>query len=195
MKKVIIFSLFLLFTFQVQAQKDFRRGYLVNLQGDTLKGELNYKGDIKSALECQFRATATAKEEVFKPQELLGYGFTGGKFYESKKAKIVKRFLDRNEKVAEAPVTGNDSVNFMEVMVKGYGTLYFMKDADSQPHFFLQKGKNAVQELVYVLGVVTDPATGIKRPYQSKLYVGTLKVAFADCALIWQQVEKTDYKL
>src|SRR5687768_10970934 len=192
-------NLFILFTLLALpaltlAQSDFRSGYIVSLQGDTLKGQVNYKGDLKNALECNFRANESAEAKIYKPTELKGYGFAGGKFYESKKAKIVNRQLNLANKFDEVPVAGNDSVNFMQVLVKGTAVLFYIKDATSAPHYFLQKNNEPLTELIYLQATMENPKSGTRYPYKSKNYVGILKNAFQDCPTLPPRIDKTEFR-
>jgi hypothetical protein len=193
MKK--LFSLLVVLTLPVLcfAQSDFRSGYIITLQGDTLKGEVNHKGDLKNALECTFRVNESAQNQNFKPGQLKGYGFTGGKFYEAKTATIVNRVLLVGNKFKEEPVTGHDSVSFMQVLVKGKATLYYLRDATSANHYYFQMNDKPVQELVYLQASMVDPK-GNRYWYKSKQFVGILKIAFKDCPAITEKIERTDFK-
>ncbi|MFC5272073.1 hypothetical protein [Adhaeribacter terreus] len=194
MNKILPIVLFLCLASTCFAQKDFRPGYIVTLQNDTLRGFVNYKGDTKSALECAYKVSENAENQPFNPNQIISYGFIGGKIYESKSAPIVNRKLNLLNQFEEIPVAGNGPVSFMQVLVKGTASLYFMKDANDQSHYFFQKLEEPIQELVYLQANMTNPTTGLKYPYKSKLYVGALKVAFKDCTSIGPIIDKTELK-
>ena len=107
MKKLIsvLLACLVLITYPGFAQKDFRAGYIVTLQQDTLKGLVNYKGDVKSAVECTFKSNASAEEQTFKPEALKGYGFTDNKKYETKEISIVSRKQNMAGQFSEELVT------------------------------------------------------------------------------------------
>lgn len=178
------------------AQKDFREGYIVTLQQDTLKGLVNFKGDVKSTLECKYKSNPEAEEKTFKPEELTGYGFTDGKFYEAHKAKIVSRKQDLAGNFPEVPVNGHTDVNFMNVIVKGKASLYYLVDATSAPHYYLQKNNEALQELVFIDDFITNKQTGNREIYQSRLYIGTLNYTFQNCKNpdLKNKINNTAYK-
>lgn len=179
------------------AQKDFRSGYIVTLRQDTLRGLVNYKSDSRNALGCTFKSTEEAPEQEFDPTSLAGFGFTGGKVYESKKAKIVSREISFGNTFPEELIKGHINQNFMEVLIRGKMNLYYLSDTEGRPHFYIQKDAEGLQELVQLEGYITNPQTGSREFYRSKQYVGILTLAFADCPDpgLKKQVEQTELKL
>lgn len=69
----------------------------------------------------------------------------------------------------------------MEILVQGKVILYYLADATTAPHFYIQKDSGPLQELFLLEGTILNPATGIREVYRSKKYVGLLLLAFADC--------------
>ena len=63
------------------AQTDFRPGYIIQLAGDTVRGEIDNRSAVRNATECRFRQ-GTVRE--LAPAELLGYGLTGTKVYRTR---------------------------------------------------------------------------------------------------------------
>jgi hypothetical protein len=67
------------------AQSDFRPGYIVNNNGDTLTGLIDYKGNQANARKCIFKLSNDASEEKFTPDDIKAYRFIDSKYYVSKK--------------------------------------------------------------------------------------------------------------
>ncbi|WP_167851958.1 hypothetical protein [Hymenobacter elongatus] len=65
------------------AQSDFRPGYVVPTTGDTLRGEVDYRGEQRQAILCRFRAAANGAEVAYTPAQLRGYGLAQGQHYHS----------------------------------------------------------------------------------------------------------------
>ncbi|WP_185816887.1 porin family protein [Hymenobacter metallilatus] len=63
------------------AQTNFQPGYVVPLSGDTLRGEVDSRGELRGATLCRFRASAQADATEYKPGEIRGYGFDAGNSY------------------------------------------------------------------------------------------------------------------
>lgn len=194
-KPLLSLAAFLLLFLPAFAQKDFRPGYVVTLQNDTLRGLINYKGDTKSALECSFKTTETAETQTFKPDQIKGYGFPAEKSYESLRAKIINRkFNDITNKFEEIPVASQPEVNFMHLLVKGYASLFYLVDLSGARHFYLQKASGELKELYFLQTSVLDPKTGTKKLQRTNVYANLLANEFSDCPEITSRIPKTNLK-
>ncbi|MDX2248115.1 MAG: hypothetical protein SF052_15120 [Bacteroidia bacterium] len=56
-------------TGSVCAQKDLRPGYIITLENDTVKGEIDYRGDILMGDVCRFIYAGQKEIIEFKPGE------------------------------------------------------------------------------------------------------------------------------
>ncbi|HSI90981.1 MAG TPA: hypothetical protein VK927_07680 [Adhaeribacter sp.] len=200
--KNLLLALLSLFAFYAQAQKDFRPGYIVTLQNDTLRGLVNYKGDIKSALKCDFKEKTGTEAQTFTPDQLLGYGFNSGRFFETQQIPIINyQYNKLTNNFDQVPVPGNQDLNFMEVLVKGRATLYFMTDAASTKHFYIRKEGSEIKELVYLEAFMDSNEQnrakqefGNRILYRSKRYAGTLTQEMSDCPALNAKIENTAFK-
>lgn len=125
----VVLVLFL-FSSVLTGQNDFRSGSVFLMDGDTIHGQLNFQGDLNHAREIEFRNQDSSL--VFSPFDILGYAFSDGKYYVSKKA-IVSR----------------DTVNiFAEYLVKGQKNLYYHRSA-SGPHYLIDYLNGLITEIPY----------------------------------------------
>jgi hypothetical protein len=76
------------------AQTDFRSGFVVKKSGDTLYGEIDYRGDKVMKSECRFRPQGSGKETIFSPDELFSFRFKDSKYFVSRVWKEEKLFLE-----------------------------------------------------------------------------------------------------
>lgn len=103
----------------LKAQHDFRPGYVITLEGDTLKGEVAYRANLLNYKRCLFRQGA--EKRSFTPQEIKAFAYIGDKKFSS-------QIIDST---------------FAEVLVEGELSLYrYQRDA-----FALQKKDSAVKKL------------------------------------------------
>ena len=65
------------------AQIDFRSGFIVKTNGDTLKGFIAYRSDKSNLKNCHFKQQKKGKAQSFTAADLRAYGLTGGKTYEA----------------------------------------------------------------------------------------------------------------
>jgi hypothetical protein len=92
------------------AQVDYRKGYIIKNNGDSLSGLVAYPTIKKSHLICYYKFDKGSKSEKFSPEELVAYGIFGDKRFESKRV-----FVE-----------GVSTLSFLEVLVKGDLSLYGM---------------------------------------------------------------------
>ena len=64
------------------AQQDFRPGYIVTSASDTLRGEVDYRGDIALSELCRYRNGSEQPRE-FEPEDIRAYGFADGRSFVS----------------------------------------------------------------------------------------------------------------
>lgn len=71
--------LFLLLACLCQSQNDFRPGYIIRVQRDTLIGEVEFRTGKVNYTSCRFRIGDEI--QTFTPREISGYGFLNDRFY------------------------------------------------------------------------------------------------------------------
>jgi hypothetical protein len=92
------------------AQGDFRQGYIIKNDGDSISGFVDYRIGTRSSSKASFRATKKDSKTEYSPTEIRAYGFRPGKRFES----IV--------------LPQNGLQVFAEVLVKGPASLYTHND-------------------------------------------------------------------
>jgi hypothetical protein len=153
----------------INGQSDFRQGYIINNNFDTLYGLIDYRGDIRNSNICVFKASVSAPKEIFKPEDIIGYRFVTGKFYISKNIN-----------------TGDDEKRmFVEYLLKGIVDLYYYRDTKTN-HYLIQKADGKVYELMNDQKI--EDINGVKYSVNSNKYISALALAFSDCMEIQPQV-------
>ena len=69
---------------RLNAQSDFRNGYIIDNNNDTIHGLIDYKGNHANAKKCIFKKDNNSQNQIFTPEEIKGYRFTDSKYYVSK---------------------------------------------------------------------------------------------------------------
>lgn len=84
-KIVLTISLIFAFTFSLSSQVTFVKGYMIDMDGDTLNGEikLNPKKDFDLFNKVFFK-DASGVQKNYKPDKVKGYGFDNKHFIASK---------------------------------------------------------------------------------------------------------------
>ena len=159
--------LFLAISIQgVQAQKNFRPGYIVRLAGDTLRGEVDSREGNVSAERCQFRPSAQAASTTYQPADLRGYGLLAEK----------RHYRSLSTTVAPAA----PQLRFLELLVDGPAMLYFLRDAEQREAFYVASPTLPLTRLEHaVVRVVRD---GSVYTEEQNSFRNTLATALAGCA-------------
>ncbi len=170
MIKPLIFTLLSAFLFtSLTAQKDIRKGYIIDLQGDTVHGMIDFQGDMNNSTECIFYGEK-AQPVTYKPFDIQGYRFNGGKFYVSKK-------VEANDTVFEI---------FAEYIVDATKDLFYYRDMKGF-HYLISFDDSTLVEIPYEEKVIRK--NGEKYLYESTKHIGYLKTYFADCPEIIPDIE------
>lgn len=123
---MLILSLFLI---KVTAQVEFRPGYVVKLDGDTLAGKIEYLGrDVLMGKRCRFIQDDQSYIKTFYPEDIVSYRFTDGKYFVSTNI--------------------NGKKVFMEFLVKGKINLYYLKD-ETGDRYFLENDTSGLMQIPY----------------------------------------------
>lgn len=170
MKKIILLGLILLFNaIQLIAQSDFRNGYIINNQNDTIIGLIDYKGNKASAHKCTFRKSIKADNQIFTPKQIKGYRFIDSKYYISKAVD-----LDNETKQI-----------FLEYLIDGVVDIFYYRD--NGEHYLVSDDSDKLHELVSEEKEILT--NGKKYSKVSKKYLGVLKAAFKESPSINKRVD------
>ncbi len=161
-------TLFLFLTGILQAQQDFRPGYIITLEMDTLYGEIDYRGDILMSTTCRFKAPETKKIKAYTPDDLFGFRFTDSKYY-------VAETLESGERL------------FLQYLVNGKLSVYCYRDSEGSDHYLINKMGLPLRELPYSEGIISRK-DGNDLFKQSYFHMGLLKVYTQDAPEIQKEI-------
>lgn len=134
MKKLLTNLAFIfVFTTTMIAQADYRKGYVVKLNGDTLFGFVNFQKEAVNNSTCNFKRFDIAIPVNYSPEKLKAYGIFGGKQYLS------------------ANIHGKQI--FIEYLVKGKLSLLYLNRGGE--HFYIYSENTKLVELK--AGKTLDP--------------------------------------
>lgn len=165
-------NVFLLFATLVCAQSNYRPGYIITLQNDTVYGEIDYRTDKMNAARCVFRSTGDGGEAItYHPSELRGYRFTDdGRYYVSKSV-----FLQEEAQPF-----------FLEYLLKGIKSLYYLETGDELPVYFIEDGGKLVKVDAPQL---SNQAVNFQFKGQKDRYIPVLHYVFRDCPQLSSRID------
>lgn len=164
LRKLIVLGLLLL-TGILNAQTDFRPGYVIPVLGDTIFGQIDYRGDLLMSSICKFKDDE-AKITAYYPNDIVAFRFVDSKCYVSRAV--------NNKKV------------FMEYLIKGKINIYYLRD-DHGDHYYFDKEDVGLTEIPYKEEVKTVNY----KPYLSKStnHIGVLTYYLQDAPSLKSKIE------
>ena len=135
----------------LNAQTDFRPGYIIQLNGDTLTGEIDYRGDLLMGNTCRFKAKGSNQKTAYSPYDIDAYRFNGSKYFVSKEVNGKKLFL--------------------EFLIQGEINIFYLRDENGD-HYYLEKDTTGIVEIPYEEKIMEKDHT--KYFYQSTKHIGIL---------------------
>jgi len=121
MKKITITVLLLLTVTMLNAQSNYRPGYIITNNNDTVNGFIDFRTDKANARVCKFKPSETGGERLYNPGEIAGFRYIeDGKYY------VSRDFL----------IKGKQEKAFWEYLVQGVLSLYFLPDEEADYYLF-----------------------------------------------------------
>lgn len=170
-RKIFLFSVAnLIVASSVFGQKLFRDGYVVNSNGDTLNGLVQYFEGNRVPQKITFKRFDIATPRVYLPNELMAFGYRNGNHFESK-------IIDGIHVLLECYVKGEISLyaNGKKVYVSkaNVGLVDITKDIIST------KTGSSYSNHIKFLSAITSSVKDFEVPHDLKLNPDSLSVFFA----------------
>jgi hypothetical protein len=155
LKRFLFFGLIVISEI-LSAQTDFRTGFIIENSGDTLFGEIDYRGDLLMSSVCKFKDYNNNVHEYF-PSDIKAFRFIGSKYYVSREV--------------------NDKKVFLEYLINGEINIYYLRDDDGD-HYYLDKKDIRLTEISYEEGI--KQVNNKQVFYKSTKHYGLLRVYMQD---------------
>ncbi|MBN2349147.1 MAG: hypothetical protein JXJ22_09935 [Bacteroidales bacterium] len=165
---LIIFSI--QFSF---GQKEYKPGYIISNNNDTISGFINLKSNYSNSLECDFKKTKEEKPLIYSPDEISGYRIENSKFYVSREVKI-------------------DSLKtrvFLEYLVDGIVDLYYYREL-TREFYFIEKDSVLIQ---LSNEEVEREINGVSMVGNSNQYIRMLNYLFSDSPEITRDLRNAEF--
>jgi hypothetical protein len=155
------------------AQTDFRPGYIITNNNDTIKGLIDYRGDSRNSQICVYKENESTASKEYLPGQIKAYRFLESKYYVSKNilADGLKKDL------------------FLEFLVNGIADLYYYRGPNDDIHYFIEKRDGQLFELKNT--EVQIKKNDVEYLQEKKEYIGLLKYALADCPQLFGTIENS----
>lgn len=172
MKNLEILITLLFIPLNVLGQNNYKEGYILSNENDTINAWINFRTDEQNQKECLFKKEPNGEIQKYLPGEILGYRFTEeGKYY-------ISHLIN---------VEGIEKEVFLEFMLQGMMNLYSYKENNQQMFFFEDAdGK------MYAVNKRPDKMDGT-RYLNDPRYKGMLGYLFKDYSGVKNLVERANF--
>lgn len=151
------------------AQSDFRDGYIIKNNNDTIVGLIDYKGNNSNSKKCIFKYDVNSESQMFFPTDLIAYRFIDGKYYITK----------------QISKSGTKEMIFLEYLINGKTDIFYYRDIEGE-HYLIDINGEIHELKKEEFEITIDNVKYIK---ERPLYVGLLKISFQDSPSISNKVE------
>lgn len=166
--KLLLILVSIVFIQKIFSQTDFRKGFIVTNELDTINGYIDYREGSRKYKICAFKLSKNQNVKSYSPNDIIAYRFLNDTYFVAKK------------------ITGDDGMQesvFFEVLVKGKVTLYKYQGA-----FYVEKEDKKFHKLINKRLIVEQ---GGKEFYKnSNKYIGILTILLTDCKNIKGKINK-----
>ncbi len=132
------------------AQKIFNPGYIVNLNGDTLRGLVLESSYEILSREVVFKTSENAAPATYVPADLRGFGIDNGQFY-------LKHYALYYRDAAKGGTERVVEDRFLRLIEDGAVQLYILERSEVNYALYLRKGVGALEPLYMTINLRDEP--------------------------------------
>lgn len=173
MKKInLLTCLFFLLNITVYSQ--FKNGYIVKNNNDTIYGYIDFEGSIKNSEHCSFKLSEDSAISVYYPEDIKAFRFTDSKYFST--FEIITNNVQKKV--------------FLEWLIKGKASiLIYTPDIKSRYYILLEN--DSLYELKNTEQFIKKNDAVFKSNKEE--YKGALRYYFNDCPSISGQINNTAF--
>jgi len=174
---LIFFALFIT-SILINAQSNFRPGYIITNEIDTISGLIDFRTYKMNAHTCKFKTSDASAEKVYSPGDIYGYRFTDdGKYYVTK----------------DVEIDGQQKKVFLEYLIQGLISLYFYPTEGFDYYFFQDESGRMIPVTKQQSKMILDDKSGECRFSEDNRYKGKIGYIFRDSESVSKAANKMDF--
>lgn len=153
----------------------FKEGYIINNNNDTIRGLINWEGSIINSSKCEFKINTGDESKIYKPGDILGFRFNNSKFFSSKDI-----ITDNQEQKV-----------FIEWLIKGRASLLSFSGSVPYTKYFILAEDGTISELLNTTAQIVQENVVYER--KKKEYISTLMYSFRDCQSLQPKINSASF--
>ena len=193
--KKFYFVILLVLPLLSAAQSNYKKGCVVNLNGDTLRGYIDYREWGRNPKNVNFKTALGARGRLLGPAEISYFEIDGDVSYHRFKVAISLNTVDISSPSSAADTSSVTDAIFLKILQKGkYVTLYAYKDGLKERFYIKESDMEVPAELRY--GIYEDPNSDkiiSQETYKAQLNQIIIKYS-PDGGKLIKQVQRAAYR-
>jgi hypothetical protein len=179
---------------QLFGQSNFQSGYVVNIEGDTLRGKIDYRNWEKNPKKITFQYGDSSGPNEFAPADLISFAVMD-EIYVSALVETEVSSSNTNQLDNTARLETIQEQVFLQTLIKGEKSLYLNVNSFSKENFYIKDGDRFLL-LTYKKYNAEKLEGGYTRSYvaENKMYQGQLSVYLQDCPSMKKATQSVLYK-
>ncbi|MGX5688446.1 hypothetical protein [Arcticibacter tournemirensis] len=191
--KSLILKSFILIIFIITSkvslsQKNYQPGYLISVNGDTVKGFIDYRNWEKNPDKITFKKSNTP-ESSYTPELIKEFGVKNEIYVSAIVNVEVSPFKTENLNYS-AETTWRQDTAFLQTLVAGEKSLYYYKDRNGKQQYFIRNGKDVDLLLFKQYLVKNENGVFISA---NKQYLQQLEEYLSDCPAAISDLSRVSY--
>lgn len=174
----------------IQSQENYIPGYIINLKGDTLYGNIDNQDWVTNPSYIWFKYRNDQNASKYEPKDLIAFKVHLD-VYVSAAVRLETSPLRIDEIQDGADLHFINDTVFLQTLVQGSKSLYVYNGIKGKDQFFI-KQDTGVELLLYKKYVAYD--LSMRNVRELKKYVGQLIVYLSDCPTLFNKINQTSYK-
>lgn len=184
---LVFFSIFL---FQISlSQENYLSGYVINNNGDTLYGFIDYRNWEINPKEIKYKTEIDEIPAAFKPTDILEFR-VHNEIYVSGIVNIEISQFQASRLEKDPQIHLKVDTTFLQTLFKGAKSLYFYKNSEGREYFYI-KHDTVFELLIYKRFQEWEEYTRVMT--ENKKYLGQLTLYLNNCPTIQKKLESTTY--
>ena len=170
-------------------QENYLPGYIIRLNGDTIKGFIDYRNWETNPDKISFKEKLSSDKAVYTANDIMQFNVKD-ESYESALIETEVSPEKLNELETNNTLNFESEVAFLQTMIKGSKSLYYYKSKMGKDQFYI-KHDTGYELLTYKKYLVSQ--NGGSAVAENKKYLGQLSLYLSDCLIIQTKLKNTEY--
>ncbi len=194
--RIVIIALLALTSFNlvviksVNSQDNFYPGSIVNLDGDTIAGYVEYLEWRFSPEKILFKIEPDSQPVIYNPKDIQAFQVLNFK-YVSKQVDVTYMPRTSTKASFNSNPKPENSRRFLLLLLESYISLYQLLDNKDIEHYYVETAEGYVHELIYFKYYVTVDEKKLLNTNQK--YIGQLIYYLKGCENFRIKIEKSSY--